>query len=275
MKKYRILISIFFFLLLIFDADSQIIDTSYKEPQNIDVKLFRLINNSRTETLDKIIKITDLSVLPVATITPVTLFTVSRINNDTYDENSSLLLAFSEITSTAATFLVKNIFQRRRPFEELENVNHSGEDEKFLDSYSFPSGHSSLSFSFATSITLRYPDKPVLIAGLYSYAVVVSLGRIYLGNHYPSDVLTGMVLGSGSALLIYSLRTEIISVKNNIFGEKNRPDLNKSDLITPLFFGTVVLSDIINNYLLNTNKNIKMDFHSSAKYFHIHLNYSF
>ncbi|MBN1633400.1 MAG: phosphatase PAP2 family protein [Ignavibacteria bacterium] len=234
-----------------------------------------MINNSRNETTDKIVRITDLTVLPVTIITPLTLFTVSRINNNSYDENSSILLTLSEITSTASTFLVKNIFKRKRPFQELKKVKHSIDDEKFLDSYSFPSGHTSLTFSFATSLTLRYSDKPVLVAGMYSYAFVVSLGRVYLGNHYPSDVLGGMLLGSGSAILIYSLRPEIISLKNNIFGEKNKPDANKSNYITPLFFGTFILSDIINNYFLSTDKNIKINFHSTGGNNYLNFNYGF
>jgi membrane-associated phospholipid phosphatase len=273
-KQYNLIL---FVLLLLsgFNIYAQNIDSSYKDPDNIDVKLFRVFNNSRTETLDDIIHITDVSILPVSILTPVILFTVSRINDDTYDENSAVLLTLSEITSASISQTLKAVIERPRPFSKLKNVIHTKNDEKLLDPYSFPSGHSSMAFSFATSLTLRYPDKPVLIAGLYSYAFVVSLGRIYLGNHYPSDVLAGMLIGSGSAILIYSLRPEIISLKNNIFGEKNKPDENKSEFISPLFLGTFIVSDLINNYLLNNSNNIKLNFHSSGKSNFINFNYIF
>lgn len=273
-KQHHLIISVLL-LLISFNIYAQNIDTSKIDPDNIDVKLFRVLNDSRTEALDKIISISDISVLPAAIVTPITLFTVSRINEDTYDENSAVLLTFSEITSFTATFAMKNIVKRKRPFAVLKNVNHTEKDERILDRYSFPSGHSSMTFSLATSLTLRYPDKPVLIAGLYSYAVVVSLGRIYLGNHYPSDVLAGMLVGSGSAILIYSLRSEIITLKNNVFGEINQPDENKSDFIAPLFFGTFIVSDLINNYFLNSNDNIKLNLSSSGKINYLNLTCSF
>lgn len=261
--------------MLYLNAGSQILDTAYSEPDNIDVKLFRYLNNSRNETLDKIIKVTDMSILPVSVITPITLFTVSRINKHTYDENSAVLLALSEITASSSSYLIKNIFKRNRPFRELRNVNHSEDDEIFLDSYSFPSGHSSMAFSFATSLTLRYPDKPALIVGLYSYAILVSIGRIYLGNHYPSDVLGGMIMGSGSAVLIYSLRSEIISLKNNLFHEKYKQDSNNSNLVTPLFLGSIIISDVINYFLLGNNDNVKLNIHSSDNTNYLMLNCNF
>jgi undecaprenyl-diphosphatase len=213
--------------------------------------------------------------MPVSVITPVALFTVSRINDYTYDENSAVLLALSELTSASSVFIVKNIVKRDRPFIKLKNVKHNTDDESFLDTYSFPSGHSSMAFSFATSLTLRYPGKPFLIAGLYSYAVLVSIGRIYLGNHYPSDVLGGMILGSGSAVLIYSLRSEIISMKNGLFREENRPDSNNSNYFTPLVFGSLVISDVINNFLLGGNEKINLNLLNTGNSNYLILNCNF
>lgn len=273
-KQYNLIIPILLFFFSI-NGYTQNIDTAYNDPDNIDVKLFRLVNNSRTESLDRIVRITDFSVLPVSIITPVALFTVSRINNDTYDENSSVLLSLSEITSAGTTLLIKNIVKRKRPFQQLKNVNHSSEDERLLDHHSFPSGHTSMVFSYATSLALRYPDKPYLIAGLYSYAMIVSLGRMYLGNHYPSDILGGMLIGSGSAILIYSLRSEIISFKNNIFREKDKPDENNSELLTPLFFGSIIISDIVNQFFHDSSDKLRINLFSTGEMNYINLKCNF
>ena len=222
-------------------------DTSiYKDPSTLDVKIFRAINNSRTPTLDKIVFVTDKSVFPAAILTPVILFTLSRINKNYYDENSAVLTSLSEITSFGVSFAVKNIVKRPRPYEALKNVVRYKNDLAFTDPYSFPSGHTSTAFSLATSLTLRYPDKPVLITGLYLYACTVSLGRIYLGVHYPTDVLGGMIIGSGSAILIYSLRKEIISAKNSLFNEKGREDINGSSKYTTIIFSSLIASDVLN-----------------------------
>lgn len=242
-----------FFLLFLFFASSlqaqrRVLLPLKPDPDNIDVKIFRAINNSVCGFLNTIIPVTDKSVLFASTITPAILFGVSRANNNYYDENSSVLLALSEGISAGITFGLKNIVRRKRPFEVLSNVNH--DKSKFLlDRYSFPSGHSSVSFAMATSLTLRYPDKPVLISGLYLYSTAVSLGRIYLGVHYPSDVLAGMLIGSGSAVIVHSLRKEIIKGKNDLFREKGREDVNEKSMSAPLILLSLIGTDVLNYFI--------------------------
>lgn len=230
------------------------------EPDNLDVKLFRAINNNRCRLLNTIIPISDKSILFTATLIPVTLFTVSRVNNNYYDENSSALLTLSEGLSIGITYGLKNIVKRKRPFENLSNVHYDG-NKFLLDYYSFPSGHSAISFSIATSLTLRYPDKPVLITGVYLYSTLISFGRIYLGVHYPSDVLAGMIIGSGSAAIIHSLRKEIIKGKNNLFREQNRDDSNQKSVSVPLLFISMIAGDVV-NYVIGKSmgNNLKVGF---------------
>lgn len=228
---------------------------NYCEPQNIDVKLFRSINNNRSDFLNTVIPITDKSLLPVSIGVPAGLFTLSRINEKYYDENSAILAAISELTGSVITISIKNIVKRERPFRKLNNV-YLVSSKPLTDRFSFPSGHTTNSFALATSLTLRYPDKPILISGLYLYAAVVSVGRIYLGVHYPSDILGGMVIGSGSALLIHSLRKEIINAKNNLFREQGRKDSNTSSNLSILIFSTIISSDIINYFFSNSSNQI-------------------
>lgn len=246
--------------------------------ENLDVKIFRSINNSRCGFLDAVIPVTDKSILFTSILVPATLFGVSRTNSNYYDENSTVLLSLSEGLSAGLTFGLKNIVKRERPYKTLANVNYDG--SKFLlDRYSFPSGHSSLSFAMATSLTLRYPEKPVLISGLYLYSTAVSLGRIYLGVHYPSDVFAGMLIGSGSALIVHSLRKEIIKGKNNLFRESNREDANEESISTALIFTSFIATDIINSILekainkINNPYIIGLDFRGYENSFRINYNF--
>ncbi len=228
-------------------------DSAVSYEKNIDVILFRTLNNNRCNFLNTIIPITDKSVLPLSISLPLGIMTVSRINNNYYDENSGLLLLMSEITGAGITFGIKQLVKRERPFVTLKNVYHN-KYNSLTDRYSFPSSHTTTAFSMATSLTLRYPDKPVLIAVSYLYAAIVGYGRIYLGVHYPLDVLSGMLIGSGSAALVHSLRKEIIDLKNTIFNEKNKPDINNAkDLSTPLILGFTVGIDLLNNLIQNTS----------------------
>ena len=58
--------------------------------------------------------------------------------------------------------------------------------------YSFPSGHATVSFACATTLALAVPR---LSVPLYTLAVLISFSRVYVGVHYPLDVLAGAILG--------------------------------------------------------------------------------
>lgn len=224
-------------------------DLENRRPETgIDVKLFRSINNNRNGFFNTVIPITDKSVLPLSIVLPVGFAGVSRYNENYYDENSAILMMFSELTGLGVTAGLKYIVKRERPFISLKDVYYK-KDNSPTDRYSFPSGHTSTAFSMATSLTLRYPDKPAVIAVSYLYAAFIGYGRIYIGVHYPSDVFSGMLIGSGSAALVFAFRKEIIEFKNNLFNEKGRPDSNSSSMSAGTILGLTIGADVINTII--------------------------
>lgn len=253
-------------------------DTAKYSEKNLDIKIFRSFNEIRSPFLSSVTEVTDESLLPVSAVLPVLLFITSRSKNNHYDESSSVLLALSEGLNLAATQGVKYIFKRDRPFRTLNNVRFY-DTMSVAGTYSFPSGHSSGSFAIATLMTLRYPDKPLLISGLYTYAVIVSLGRIFGGVHYPSDVLGGMLVGAGSAALIYSLRKPIIKTKNKLFNQENRTDSNSGNLNSSALLLSVIATDLINNLLSNSDNKIinksRLSFSVTGKTNYLEYNFSF
>lgn len=259
MKKIFIILLVYFSFAVNIPAQTPA-DTSL----GLDEKIFHLINSSRTPLLDKVVSVTDKSILFASVLTPPALFTISRINKHYYDENSAVLLGTSEVLSYGITYALKRIFNRTRPFGHIPDVKHSEKDNFAIDNYSFPSGHSTMAFAYATSLSLRYNDKPFLISGLYLYAAVVSVGRVYLGVHYPSDVLGGMIVGAGTAAIVHSLRKDIIKLKNNIFREQNRPDSNSKDIISPLVLLSFVSTDLINNFIFGKKDSVKFDLNFSG-----------
>ena len=70
---------------------------------------------------------------------------------------------------------------------------------------SFPSGHAALSAALATSWGHTHPRWYVIGPGA-TWAAGVALSRLYLGVHYPSDVIVGAALGAGLATLIHQFR---------------------------------------------------------------------
>lgn len=94
--------------------------------------------------------------------------------------------------------LVKALTPRRRPFFRLTQARIVGGR---AGGRSFPSGHTSQTFFMAT-LLVGYFDLGVWGAVLlYAIALLVGITRIYVGAHYPRDVLAGAILGSAWGLL--------------------------------------------------------------------------
>ncbi len=94
---------------------------------------------------------------------------------------------------------IKNIVQRVRPCYEYPIANMNIEKP---ESFSFPSGHSCS--SFAAAFILLKANKRFGVYG-FVLAPLIAFSRLYNYVHYPTDVLAGIALGLGSALLIYSI----------------------------------------------------------------------
>lgn len=94
--------------------------------------------------------------------------------------------------------LVKALSDRDRPFLTLDQARVIGWRER---GDSFPSGHTTQVF-FLTALLIHYFQLGILAAAaLYAIAALVGFTRIYVGAHYPRDVIAGMVLGSVWGLL--------------------------------------------------------------------------
>lgn len=93
------------------------------------------------------------------------------------------------------TFVIKPFFHRTRPFEAIKGLTYVGEKP---GGSSFPSSHTMSAFSLAWMSV--WCKKKKWIAPLFVYACVIAFTRLYLGVHYPTDILGGIVF---SALITY------------------------------------------------------------------------
>lgn len=90
--------------------------------------------------------------------------------------------------------LAKKTYPRVRPYLTLPGTNTFRNP---LTDHSFPSGHTTAVFSVTVPFIAAQPG---LVFILGPVALIVAVSRIYLGLHYPSDVLAGAVVGSSIAL---------------------------------------------------------------------------
>ena len=105
--------------------------------------------------------------------------------------------------------LLKNIVARPRPFAEIEALIPL--IAKPTD-FSFPSGHTTASFAVAL-VMLRMLPKKIGIPAVV-LAALVAFSRLYLGVHYPTDVLVGFVVALvGSSLAVWIVRMKLGNIK--------------------------------------------------------------
>ena len=100
------------------------------------------------------------------------------------------------------TEIIRFLYHRPRPFliHQVNEVLSSNE-------WSFPSGHSA--FFFAMAVAIYFYNKKWGIA-FFVAAILMNISRVIAGIHYPSDILGGMIVGSGAAILIYVLILRVL-----------------------------------------------------------------
>lgn len=97
--------------------------------------------------------------------------------------------ALALLVSHLQVMLIKKLYPRKRPYLTLKETQVL---QNPLKDHSFPSGHTTAVFSVITPLMIFFP---ILALLLIPVGVSVGLSRIYLGLHYPSDVLAGTALG--------------------------------------------------------------------------------
>jgi membrane-associated phospholipid phosphatase len=173
---------------------------SISNAQNSDIDLLKKINLNRNTNLEStMIGITN-STIPISVGTPIIIYAVGLIEKDSTTKKKAIFIGETLAASVFISVALKSITKRDRPYDtypEIDNVTVE-------NSYSFPSAHTSSAFATATSLSMAYP-KWYVIAPTFLWAGAVGYSRMYLGVHYPTDVLAGAIIGSGSAFLCYKL----------------------------------------------------------------------
>lgn len=168
--------------------------------QNFEQRILERLSEHRTPGMTHFMQGVSNTTNYISLAVPVGIFVAGAIERDADKKYKSLYILESIGVSTAIEISLKYIVRRQRPSTTDPLIIPATD----IGSPSFPSGHSSEAFATATALSISYP-KWYVIAPSFLWAGTVGFSRLYLGAHYPSDVLAGALVGAGSAFLSHMI----------------------------------------------------------------------
>ncbi|MEO9894340.1 phosphatase PAP2 family protein [Aurantibacter sp.] len=159
----------------------------------IDRQVLIYLNNFGSDTYDSFWKtITKFPTwIPLFVLVIVLLFWRESVKTAI-----SKLITYIAVLLVVQSFvtITKNGIGRLRPNND-ETINQIIRAVNQSHNFSFFSGHAAFSFCFATMAVLFLKDKIKLIHLIYIFPILFSFSRIYLGVHFPSDIIVGALVG--------------------------------------------------------------------------------
>jgi undecaprenyl-diphosphatase len=178
--------------------------------QNWDYQTLKSINKNRNNSSEGMMELLNNSDYVICGAVPFMQLVTAYASNDVNSWEGAKQSLIGYGYDLAFTELFKYSLQRDRPattYPTVIKAYRSNTDP------SLPSGHTSMIFSAATSISISHP-KWYVIAPSYFLAGAVGYSQLYLGMHYPTDVLLGAVVGAGSSWLSYKTNQWINKRRN-------------------------------------------------------------
>lgn len=117
------------------------------------------------------------------------------------ERDTAILGLFGIVVAGGLGELLNVVVRRPRPDTALQLLPETA------GGYAFPSGHTILAFVLATVLASRYGHRTYF----YGLALFVAISRVYLGVHYPLDVVGGILIGWGTGSLLVRYADPILA----------------------------------------------------------------
>ena len=172
---------------------------------NLNTEIFYLINNNLSNPIFDFIMppFTNLGSFAGLLILCILAVLICRnYNKDKYLKISKLCL-YALLVSAAIVICLKLGITENRPYTTLSHVNQLVVPS---EPNSFPSGHTSSTFSVVTVLVHEFWQNKLLVNVLILFGILIAFSRVYCGIHYPLDVVVGAIVGIASALLVLKVK---------------------------------------------------------------------
>lgn len=177
-------------------------------PPSLDKHLFDRVYRISSPTFGRTMRVADATAFPVFLGGASVVWLGVWGFRDDGDWSDAYRLTLSELSALGATVGMKYLVRRTRPYVRFPDIDSRTYDVARRDPYSFPSLHAALAFAQVTSWTLSHPSWYVAVPA-YLWATSVAVSRVWLGVHYPSDIVFGALLGSVIAWSVHRLGSSI------------------------------------------------------------------
>jgi undecaprenyl-diphosphatase len=159
--------------------------------QKSDIGILKLIFENRIPGLETIFIFITNSAGAIAFGAPIVLLLIALKKKITVLRREALMILVPVALSAIIANALKYIFDTPRPYEVYSFIHKLSVG----GSPSFPSGHTADAFSFAVAMALVY-RKWFIVIPVLIWACLVGYSRMYLGVHFPSDVIGGALIGA-------------------------------------------------------------------------------
>lgn len=170
-------------------------------PQSLNHQLFMAINHAHSSLLDPVMEaLIYLGGSRIVYLYVAILLCVSLVRRKALPLRYVWIYCLATAIGIGLDEWLKELFRVPRPplAIGLDQVRVLGEVKL---KNSLPSGHAL--FAFVSAVTLSWRRGPAWKVPLYSFAILTAYSRVYVGAHYPLDVLAGAMLGSGTGWLVW------------------------------------------------------------------------
>jgi len=142
-----------------------------------------------------------------------------------------------------ASHLLKPLFMRFRPTHHPDFMNEVQTVFGYRGGrYGFISSHAANAFGFAMYMTLLFKYRPLFTYTIFIWALITAYTRIYLGVHFITDIIPGIMVGMLFGYLVYLL---YVKVRKYLFGKGGRELLPPSSLYSIKRQRAIVLGIVI------------------------------